>query len=350
MPQSNVPRRFSFYALVGLAIAVGLFFYQVVKPFLLPLFIAAVLALLIRPIYLWFTERLRGYRYVSAAVVTLLVLLLGLLPLTGALLLAGEELYSAGQELMKLDWRQQPIIADIRSWTDDYISESDWKRWQDSAMNSVEGVTREVYDRTRALLSNIIKFIVGLVIVALGLFFFLAEGPAMLQSMQRLSPLEDEDERALFAEFDRVCRGVVLASVVCALAQAILAGIGFAVVGIDRVWLLAGVTMFTSTIPFLGAASVWGCVAVGLALHGDYGSAIGLAIYGTVIVSASDNLIRAYVIHGTAQLHPLIAMISVLGGLQVVGLWGVFVGPIVAAVFYALLKILHQRLETSSTV
>ena len=77
-----------------------------------------------------------------------------------------------------------------------------------------------------------------------------------MEETKRLSPLEDEDVQALFEQFEKVCRGVILGTVVSALAQAVLAGIGFAVAGVPNVLLLMAVTMFFSFIPFLGAGSV----------------------------------------------------------------------------------------------
>ena len=85
-------------------------------------------------------------------------------------------------------------------------------------------------------------------------------------------------------------------------------------------------------------------MTIGLVLEQRYVAAIFLAIYGSIIVSGSDNLVKAYIIHGRSQMHPLVALVTVLGALQLVGLWGIFVGPISAAFFYALLNILHRRL------
>mgnify|MGYP002622631064 FL=1 len=346
--EAHVERRFSLYALITTVIVVGVLFFRVAQPFLLPLFLAAVLALLFRPVHEKCTDWLRGHRHLAAGLVTAAVFLLGLLPVCGALILAGRELFDAGQELLHLNWWQQPVVADVLKSVEPHLAEQDWNDWRRSAANAVEGVTKEVYARTQSLLANVAGFLIGLSVVGLGLFYFLAEGPTMMRTVQRLSPLNDEDETALFEEFARVCRGVVMASIMCALVQAALAGIGFAVLGLERVWLLAGLTLLSSLVPFFGSATVWGVVAILLTIQGDYASAIGLIAYGTAVVSTSDNLIRAYVIHGAVKLHPLVALISVLGALRVIGLWGVFIGPVVAAFFYSLLRMLHARLDTPS--
>jgi predicted PurR-regulated permease PerM len=340
-----VSRKFSFYALVGTAIAVGVLFFRVVQPFLIPLLLAAVLALLFYPVYAGLVRAMRGHRYWASLVMTLAVMLLCLLPLGVALIFAGQELFSAGQDLLQTDLREQPVVSKVINFARRHVSDEQWEELRGSATDAVQVATKEVYERTRSLISNLVAFVVGLAIVALSLFYFLAEGPILLQTLHQVSPLEEADDVVLFQKFDQVCRSVVLASIVCALAQAVLAGVGFALVGLDRIWLLAGATMLTSLVPFIGSAGVWGPVALYLLLRGDVGQAIFLASYGAAVVSTSDNIIRAYVIHGKSNLHPLLALISVLGAIRVVGLWGVFVGPIIAAVFYTLLKILHERLQ-----
>jgi predicted PurR-regulated permease PerM len=256
-----------------------------------------------------------------------------------------QQLMVVGKELIETDWRQQPFVKDVLQTINRFVPQEQWEEWTSSPDGAANGVARVIVDRTIAIVVNIGQFIVGLCIVLLGVYFFLAEGPVLIKTIQRVSPFKSEDEMELFKEFDRVCRAVILASVVTALAQAILAGIGFAVLRVPNVFLLAGLTMFTSMIPFVGAAFVWICVTIWLATQGKYVSATIMAVYGTVVISTFDNIIRAYVIHGKAKLHPLIALISVLGAIQTIGLWGIFVGPLVAAFFYTLLKILHQRIR-----
>ena len=88
---------------------------------------------------------------------------------------------------------------------------------------------------------------------------------------------------------------------------------------------------------------VWIGVVVVLIIEQRYLAAGFLSVYGTVIISGSDNLIKAYVIGNRARMHPYIVLVTVLGAIQFVGLWGVFLGPITAAFFYPLVNILHHK-------
>jgi predicted PurR-regulated permease PerM len=101
--------------------------------------------------------------------------------------------------------------------------------------------------------------------------------------------------------------------------------------------------MLCSFIPFIGSAAVWGSVALWLLFEGRYAAAVGLVVYGSAVISTSDNLVRAHLIGNQASLHPLVSLVTVLGAIKLMGLWGVFVGPMVAAFFFALLKIVHER-------
>lgn len=170
----------------------------------------------------------------------------------------------------------------------------------------------------------------------------------MLDAAIRLSPLEERYVRELVAEFDRVCRAVVVATLLSAVAQGILAGIGFYAFGLSHsVALLMLLTMVLAMVPFSGAAAVWIPVCLYLYFYkGDTWSAIGLTAYGTLIISTADNVIKPLVLHGQSNLHPLLALLSVIGGIQALGPVGILVGPMVVVFLQTLLKILQRELMT----
>jgi len=86
-------------------------------------------------------------------------------------------------------------------------------------------------------------------------------------------------------------------------------------------------------------------VAIYLMSTGRVAAGLGLALFGAAIVATSDNLVRAYVIGSQSKLHPFVALVTVLGAIRLVGLWGIFIGPMVAAFFYAFLNITRSRVE-----
>jgi predicted PurR-regulated permease PerM len=177
------------------------------------------------------------------------------------------------------------------------------------------------------------------------MFFFFADGPAMMDNLMELAPLDRDYERELLIEFDRVTRAVVVATLLSAVVQGLLAGIGYVVAGLDSVFLLMLLTGVFAMVPFFGAAAVWLPACLWLYFYEDRPvAAILLGIYGTAVVSMADNVIKPWVLHGQSKLHPLAALLSVLGGVQALGPIGILVGPMVFVFLATLLKILRREL------
>ena len=192
--------------------------------------------------------------------------------------------------------------------------------------------------------------LVSLLILVVAVYFFLLDGPAMIRTLMRLSPMDDNYERRLLIEFDRTSRAVVLASVLSALVQGMLSAIAFWLMGFHSVILLFLLTTIMALIPFLGAASVWvPCACWLAAVEERWTAAIILAIYGMTIVSSIDNVIKLYVLHGRSTLHPLFALLAVFGGVKVFGPIGVLVGPMVVVFLQTLLEILNHELISTET-
>jgi predicted PurR-regulated permease PerM len=187
----------------------------------------------------------------------------------------------------------------------------------------------------------------------------------MLAGLMKMSPLDDEYERELLDKFANVSRAVVVASLASAVTQGLLAGIGyyFALNAGAPVFLLTMLTMVLAIVPFAGAAAIWVPTSIWIYLYqpvfengkplldaagnpveGDAFSAICLAIFGTCVVSAIDNVIKPLVLHGQSNLHPLVALISILGGVQTLGPIGILVGPMLVAFIQALLNMVNKEL------
>ena len=196
-------------------------------------------------------------------------------------------------------------------------------------------------------LAVIAKLLLGIVITLAALFFLFAEGAAMLDAAVRLSPLEERYVRELVAEFERVCRAVVTATLLSAVVQGVLAGIGFYLFAglAESVALLMLLTMVLAMVPFTGTALVWVPVCLYMYfVQGEVWWTVVLAIYGAVVISGLDNLIKPIVLHGQSNLHPLLALLSVLGGIQALGPIGIIIGPMVVVFLQTLLKLVQREL------
>ncbi|TWT69454.1 AI-2E family transporter [Crateriforma conspicua] len=344
------------YALIALCLLVGVMFYRIVQPFLMALVSAAILAVLFHPFHDWIQSKVGGHRRVAAGIAASIIFFLICLPIAGALAVAGTQLFDISESLMQVvedpehsvwakridQWEQHWIV---RKGMQAYgrIGDDDKVRLREFAGKGMQGMASGLYEKTAGLIANLIHLGISIFVAMMALYYFFADGDSIMAELHRLSPLGRRDEDKLIDRFGRVCRGVVMGSVVAGLAQAVLAGIGYAVADVPNVFLMAALTMFFSFVPFLGAGSVVTAISIYLAFDGRYAACAGLLIYGFIVVGSVDNIVKAKWIGTEASLHPLVALVSVIGAVQFLGLWGIFLGPMIAAFFYALLQLVRQR-------
>ncbi|MBX7167835.1 MAG: AI-2E family transporter [Pirellulales bacterium] len=273
-------------------------------------------------------------------------------------------LLQTAAELEHLD-PEQPEFVDKGKKVDNQFQDftlelygSSWVMWLKKTANPGPEELPQLRERLRAWVTPLAlsttqavggvvgRLIVGFCIMVVSLYFFLADGPGMVNTIMRLSPLAHTYEQQILFEFDRISRAVVVATLLSALVQAVLAAIGYYFAGLGSIFLLTVITFLLAMVPFVGAASVWGACALWLFLfQDDWVAAAALAAYGTLVISMADNIIKPYVLHGQSNLHPLLALLSVLGGVQALGPIGIFVGPMVVAFLQAALNMLRKELD-----
>ncbi len=233
-----------------------------------------------------------------------------------------------------------------RSWLVELANPDDahFTSWRQSAGRTLQNWLLSLTGQTTALLANVAF---GLGITMISLFYFFLDGPRMILAIMRLSPLDDRYELELATEFANVSRAVVLATLVSAIAQGVLAGIGFYFAGFEPLFLLIILTAVLSLVPFVGAGAVWvpACLWLGI-MDQRWLAAVVLAVYCIGIVSMADNIIKPYILQGQSNIHPLLGLLSVLGGVQAMGPIGIFIGPMLVAFLQALLIILQKEMKS----
>lgn len=343
--------------LAGILLLGGIF-YQVIAPFLLPMFLAAILAILCRPYYMRLLPRVWNRRELAAGVTTGIITLILVTPLAVGTLIGANQLAKLTQgDFQNWNWTR----GLNRLWTDflepklNKLEERfpDQIDVQEIQANLTQGSTdliKTVAARTFNWASNTVGTVLALMLSGgmflVAFYYFLADGPDLIAAAESLIPVPVEHQRALRDQFSKVVRAVVMATFLAAFAQGIATAAALQVVGMGHFFVFLIAATISALVPLAGTWMVWGPCAAWLAFQGHYGSAIGLALFGIIVVGLLDNVIRTYVLNSDAQLHPLLAFVSVLGALQVLGLWGIFFGPIIASCLYALVQIFLTELRS----
>ncbi len=334
-----------FYQRVFAVTSLGLLawlLYQVIEPFLKPMAWAVLVAVLLFPLQRRLAVLWGGRENLAAAVLTVLVVLLFVGPLTA---LAVAFAAQAGQlaELVP-GWvaRAETLLTSgSASWPAKLqavlpIEANELQQWATSG-------ARQLLQRAASAGGSAVLGAVGTVlsftVMLFLLFFFLRDGALIATSILRLVPVPEDRKRALITQLTAVTQAVVVGTVLTAMVQGLLLGVGFAIVGLPAPVVFGVVGGVLSVVPFGGTALVWVPGVIALLIAGDYTWGAFLAAWGAILVSSVDNFLKPLLISGRAEVPTLAVFIGVLGGLSAFGLVGMFLGPVVIALALALARL-----------
>lgn len=336
-----------FRSVISARIALGLFLvgllflsFQVLSPFLIPIAWAVILVYVSWPAYRLLVTNLGKRPNLCALLMTLVLAGVFALPLMWVIAILREEIPSAYLALIELLHHGKAAIpagilripvlgpeiekflmlaaddpAELRAQLLQW-----WKPWAEQTMGVLGGIGRTTFKFGFALLTA---------------FFLYRDGEQVLgQARELMRHLLGIRAESYLQAIGATLRAVLYGLVLTAMVQGALAGLGYWAAGVRAPVLLGAVTVLLALIPF-GAPVAWGAVSIWLVTIGELKAGIGLAIWGALVVSQIDNLLRPLVISSTTRIPYLWVLFGVLGGIQAFGLIGLFLGPIVIAVLLA---------------
>lgn len=181
------------------------------------------------------------------------------------------------------------------------------------------------------------------VIFLLALVTFLHQGTALLEWARRVSPLQVQHTDRLFEIFASFSRNVVLAGAAGGVVQGVVAGVGYAIAGVERALLFGLITSVVAYVPLIGTTLVWVPLSLLLLAQGRTGTALFVVAWSLIITASVDNLVKPLIVRGQSQVPTLLVFIGVFGGLIWFGLIGILVGPVLVATLVALLRIYDEQ-------
>jgi len=180
--------------------------------------------------------------------------------------------------------------------------------------------------------------------VILSFFFFNLDGHKFLNFLAKLSPIPVTRAEWLYRAFERSCRGVVLGLLLSSLVQAILVCIFFLITGMPHVVLFSVAAFLMGMVPIVGTLPITLGAIIYLFIQHQNAMAV-VMIVRAVIIGTADNVVRPWILKGHSEMHPLLALVSTFGAIHLFGATGLFLGPIIAAVFVAFLRLIANELD-----
>ncbi|HEY8540475.1 MAG TPA: AI-2E family transporter [Steroidobacteraceae bacterium] len=336
----------------GLILGIVLLTFSVVRPFLVPLIWGAILAYVAWPAHQRMLRLCRQRATVASLATTLLVTIIIIVPLIWMVLLVRVEAvsaYNTVQAFLSSHPQLPPVLRDLPGvgpWLQNLLDQlaADPKTISQQFIVLMEESSVEI---TR-LIGGVGRNVAKLFFAVLSLFFLLRDGPRVLREARSI--LEGILGPTVNDYLDAVgstTQAVVYALMLGALAQGAVAGIGYALFGVKAPVLLGALTALVALVPF-GAPVVWVSLGVWLLLTNHIWQGVGLLLWGMLLVSWMDNIVRPLVISNATRMPFLLVVFGVLGGVLAFGLVGLFIGPVLLAVTLAIWRewlAQHQKPE-----
>lgn len=315
-------------------------------PFVGAISVAAVLAVVLHGTYEGLVRWTRGREILSASLMCVLVALLIVLPLVAVSGLVAIEAKGAYDRYFGNIDAFKNVLANLNSFLLglhipgfkglDFLD-------AESISGNIQDVSKVVFNVAQKTYTQVSGFVLWLFVMFFSFFYFVIDGKKLVAKLIRLSPLHDEQEHTLVDNFRSISRATLKGTIVLGLIQGFLGGVIFSITGITSPVTWGVVMAVLSIVPMVGAGLIWFPIGVGALLLGHVWEGATILAFGAFVISTVDNLLRPRLVGRDAEMHPLIVFFATVGGIIKFGFFGFVIGPIIAALFLALLKIYEEE-------
>lgn len=307
-------------------------------PFVVPLSLAGIVSILMYPAYNKVLQVVKYPSLASAISIFLLVLII-VAPLafvTNKIIIEAQGLYStvSSGDVISVD----AVTYNIESVVQKYVPD-----FKFNTREYVSNFASWIVDRLGGIFSGTLDIVVKSILGIIALFYFLRDGSVFKENILALSPLSEDKDVFISNSIKASIHSVLLGSLAVALVQGLLSGIGFTIFGVPNSTLWGTVAGIAALVPGLGTALVWIPSVIYLYFYGSAGMWIGQMIWSVLLVGLIDNFLAPFIINKGVNIHPLLILFSILGGLQFFGAEGFILGPLVVGLFFAFIKIVKSE-------
>ncbi len=323
--------------LILVLIAISALFFAVVRPFIQPVFIAALFAAIFTPLYRRFLKRVGSRRSLASALTILTILFFVVVPVGfvfAAFLSQASDIANTAAPWIRQQLATPGQITAILEGLPFYEIVQPYRELALARLGELANfLSGWLLGLFQSATLGTFKSLLTTLIVLYTMFFFLVDGDRLLYYLLYYLPLNDEDEKKLLSRFTSVTRATLKGTAVIGFLQGGLAGIALWLAGIPSALFWAICMMLLSVVPGVGTAIIWLPAVIYLVVGGQYLTALLVGLFCAIVVGTIDNVLRPRLVGNDTQMHELMIFFSTLGGLLMFGFMGFVIGPIIAALF-----------------
>ena len=312
------------YSLIVIILFMGIIIFRQITPFLGGLLGALTIYILVRGQMRYLVEKRKLKRSLSALLITAETIFVFLIPL-------GLTVWMVVNKLQDINLDPQTYIAPIQQVAEFIKEKTGYDVLGKDTLTFIVSILPRI---GQIIMESISSLAINLFVMIFVLYFMLIGGKKMEAYVNDILPFNETNTQEVIHEINMIVRSNAIGIPLLAIIQGGVAMIGYLLFGAPNILMLGFLACFATIIPMVGTALVWFPVAAYLAISGDWFNAIGIAAYGAIVVSQSDNLIRFILQKKMADTHPLITIFGVVIGLPLFGFMGVIFGPLLLSLFF----------------
>lgn len=312
------------YSLIVIILFIGIIIFRQITPFMGGLLGALTIYILVRGQMSHLVEKRKLKRSISALLITAETIFVFLIPL-------GLTVWMVVNKLQDINLDPQTYIAPLQQVAELIKEKTGYDVLGKDTLAFIVSILPRI---GQIIMESISSLAINLFVMIFVLYFMLIGGKKMEAYVNDILPFSEANTQEVIHKINMIVRSNAIGIPLLAIIQGGVATIGYLLFGAPNILLLGFLTCFATIIPMVGTALVWFPVSAYLAISGDWFNAIGIAAYGAIVVSQSDNLIRFILQKKMADTHPLITIFGVVIGLPLFGFMGVIFGPLLLSLFF----------------
>lgn len=315
-------KKYSKHSLILFFILIVLLAFYTILSYLTAILAAAIIVYVFYPEFKRLNKHIKS-RSICALIMLAVILLIIVIPLFFVINALAVEAVGFYQNVKVLDLT--PVSESITKFLGENIDINSYVKSLGESL--VSFIARLVSDFFISLPQKILILFVTVFVM----YYFFKDGDKIIAFLEKVLPMYKDHKTELLAEFNRVIHATIYGVLVSAVIQGLIGTLGLVIFQVSSPIIWGSIMTLTAMLPFIGTGLIWVPAALFKIVNGDFFNGFGLLLYGILIISTIDNIIKPKLISTKSQTHPVLIILGIFGGLKAFGIIGIIIGPLLLA-------------------
>jgi len=335
MIDGPVFKKVSVFAAIGILAILSLL---ILWPLITAIITGLLLAFVFYPVYKRVVVKVIKEPNISALIIIVIFLFVIMIPLWFLFPILIRQIFDVYLSLQKIN------TLDLLTNIFPQLAQIEMTQELANSLNTfITGTAGKILSAASSIILNFPSLLLKAAVVLFVFFFGMKDAETLRKYVESLSPFSKTAEKDFSKKFQDITNSVIFGQIIVGIAQGIVTGIGLFVFGIPNALTLTLIATLVGILPIIGPWLVWIPVDVYLFVSGRTGAAIGLLVYGVIVITWIDALIRPYIVSRKTKISSAIILIGMIGGLIVFGILGLIIGPLILAYLLLILDAYRAR-------